>query len=97
QWYSVQQGFRPYHTHRSKPQSGDWMVFPKQVSSQQLDPFLKLRVLNKIWKERSAFLPVSGSEFGGMYLSNFGKNPWTVSSVPYDTVIVAEVVENEVE
>lgn len=92
QWYSEQKGMQQYHTNISKPKNGDIIIFPKNVSSQKLSSNIKLKVFNKVFENPNAFLPLSGADFGSMYLSNFGKNPWTVSHLPMDTIIVAEIV-----
>jgi len=92
QWYAVQNGMTEYSTNDTTVKIGDYMVYPADVSRPDFSPGLRLKVIDKRWKEATLLTFISGNNFASLYNSSLNVPPWTLSTKPIDTIYVCKVV-----
>jgi len=93
QWYSRKNGMLQYATHQSPVKSGDYFVYPGNISKQETGTNLKLSLVEKKWKEASLLTFFSGNNMASMYSNSVKIAPWTFSRSPVDTIFIFRVDE----
>lgn len=92
QWYSKKAGMLIYSkVNELKVRNGDVIVFPKDISQQQLSKDIQIDTIRFITQSPTFFTFFSGKNFASMYNSFIDKPAWSLSNVPIDTIFICEV------
>ena len=92
QWYSQQAGMKIYSKDDELAiRNGDYLVYPKDMSIQKINPKIELEVKDMIIGEPNFLTFFSGKQFGSMYMSYTRKPAWSLSNIPIDTIMICEV------
>ncbi|GAA5026985.1 hypothetical protein GCM10011506_13160 [Marivirga lumbricoides] len=94
QWYSLEKGWQLYDTNNEASiKKGDFILIPKNISKQHINPALRLDTLNYYTEEPNLLTFFSGKHFASMYNTFADKPAWNLSMQPIDTVFVCRVRE----
>lgn len=91
QWYAKKNGMKQYTTDQSGVHVGDYIVYPGDISPQEINQNLNLVVSDIIVQKANLLSFFSGNNFASMYNSSLDRPPWTLSKNPIDTVYIFEV------
>lgn len=92
QWYSKKEGMLIYSKDDElSVRNGDIIVFPKDISKQQLNKDIQIDTIRFITQSPTFFTFFSGKNFASMYNSFNDKPAWTLSNAPIDTIFICEV------
>lgn len=94
QWYSRENGWEIYAANTQENiKKGDFILIPKNISKQRLNPHLELDTLSFYTEEPNLLTFFSGKHFASMYNTFADKPAWDLSMQPIDTVLVCRVRE----
>ncbi len=94
QWYSLENGWSIYDTNNEENiKKGDFILIPKNISKQRLNPEFELDTLSFYTEEPNLLTFFSGKHFASMYNTFADKPAWNLSMQPIDTVFVCRVKE----
>lgn len=92
QWYSKKAGMRVYSQEDElNVRKGDIIVYPKDISRQNLSTDIGLDTIDIITQPSNFFTFFSGKDFASMYNSYATKPAWSLSNKPIDTIFVCKV------
>jgi len=91
QWYARKNNMKIYGTQTSEVKEGDYLVYPRDIVRQTINPALKLSLVDKKWKDASLLTFVSGSRLASLYSSSIHNPVWRLSLSPVDTIYVFKV------
>lgn len=92
QWYAQQNNMIQLESGNPQLQPGDYLVYPKGISQQHLDPTLKLELI-KVYQEHIASWNVfSTGDRALFYSSSHRRIPWILTRRPFAPIEVYEVM-----
>jgi 4-amino-4-deoxy-L-arabinose transferase-like glycosyltransferase len=91
QWYALKNQMKIYGTQTSEVKEGDYLVYPRDIVRQTINPALKLSLVDKKWKDADLLTFVSGSRLASLYSSSIHNPVWRFSMSPVDTIYVFKV------
>ncbi len=92
QWYSEKAGMKIYNKENENLiKEGDIIVFPNDISIQEINPNIKLKTLYKVEDSPSILTFLSVKNYASMYNSSLSKPAWSLSKKPIDVISICEV------
>jgi hypothetical protein len=92
QWYSKKADMKVYSLEDElNVRKGDIIVYPKDISRQNLNSDIELDTINFITEPPNFFTFFSGKDFASMYNSYSTTPAWSLSNRPIDTIFVCKV------
>lgn len=96
QWYTRKAGMTIYSKEDElNLRNGDLIVFPKDISKQDLNTGIQLDTIRCITEPSTILTFFSGKNFASLYNSYREKPSWTLSKAPIDTIFICKV-KNEI-
>ncbi len=91
QWYSAKNNMMLYSTDSARVRTGDYLIYPLDVSRQVINKQHKLTEIKRIWEPASMSTFFSGKDFGSLYIAFPHRGSWELSMEPIDTIIISKI------